>query len=218
MKKYIIIAAVLILIGLIVYFYNVVYSNGYKNGMLATESKYETITETIEVTRDVIVPEYIYKTITVKQKVNVDSLWEEAKKYWQNKIKPVEKFVYVEKEYDGKYIAKHYEETNDYELGIEFVSPIPLHPMSYLSHFFNFKKNEITKKEITVNDNPAFWIRGKVFTIITEEIEPFGEIGIGYNLINNKHFRLSFENGIVYNFNEKKFNNWRTGIGVGVGF
>lgn len=202
--------------------YKSIYKYGYESGYASSEMQYNKIPLRFEEKKDSIVPEFTF--IEKIKPVNKELLWQEAKKYWAEKYKDsvrfitLEKKIFIEKEYEGDYIAEFNEKTENYELYGEFVSPIPLHPMSYFNYNFNYKKNEIIKSETNVEfDYPAFWISAGMFTIVREEIESFGTMGVSFNLLNKKHFNINFHNGIIYDFGGKKFNSWRSGFDMRVG-
>ena len=94
----------------------------------------------------------------VEVPANIDSLWQEAKLYWQNLYK--DSLELLNKPVN--YIAKaettftHKDNKNTkVSLSVDFTSPIPLHPNSY----FGFNRIDLTYPEITktVEKQRTFW-------------------------------------------------------------
>ena len=128
----------------------------------------------------VFVPKYSYKIDTVK--VNIDSLWQEAKRFWQKKPKPVivkvikKDTVYLEQ--PVKYIASLDTTIKDKQtkLNISFNSPIPLHPKS----FFKIKA-EYLPEPMEVSKS---WFTNRFIIYLG--------VGVGNNTFYKPEFQLGF--------------------------
>lgn len=129
---------------------------------------------------------YKPKIIKVKESVNVDSLFEVAKKYWQDKVVP-----------DTVYPSINYVASLDstYEDGllradINLVSRIPIDPEAYYKLNFDVKKETIFvptyKKEERDTWGVGFGILGHFQDSV--KVNLFGNIS--YKIMNFKYFEM----------------------------
>lgn len=114
----------------------------------------KTIRDTDTVEAEIPIPDstgYEPRIEYVKQKVNIDSLFEVAKKYWQDRVKPdtVERPMVFVAHLDSTY------EDDLLRADINLVSRIPIDPEAYYKLKFDVKK-EIVFVPTYVQDE-SFW-------------------------------------------------------------
>jgi hypothetical protein len=126
---------------------------GYFVGSKTSIERIESIrTDTLIVYKQVIDTvhsvRYSYRYIQ-GVKVNIDSLWLEAKAYWKDIIKDSLNAVYVAS------IDTTYQDSL-LTAKVSYISPIPLHPRSYFAMDFKVKERTIETVE-TVVLKDSFW-------------------------------------------------------------
>lgn len=140
----------------------------------STQISVPVIEDTTKVEPIFVIEPYPYP---VYVEANIDSLWNEAKLFWQSKYK--DSLDLLNKPIN--YVAKaettftHKDNKNTkVSLNVDFTSPIPIHPNSY----FSFNRIDLTYPEITktVEKGKTFWDR-----IIPK---PSLQIGVGYGIFN----------------------------------
>lgn len=134
-----------------------------------------------------------FKVIEVKEEreVDIDSLWNEALRFWQNKMSRNRSIAGVPEAATLYYLAEKDTVYDDSTLSahISFISPIPLHPSSYFSSKFKVKENRIERTE-TVLSEPGWFERHFGLGI---------SLNMGYDPV-NKTFGPNISVGVQYRF------------------
>jgi hypothetical protein len=156
----------------------------YELGKSKAEIEYRTEVDTVEV--EVKIPDstgFKPKLIVVKEKVNVDSLFEVAKKYWEH-LKPdtlYQPYAFIAS-LDSVY------EDNLLRADINLVSRIPIDPEAYYKLNFDVKK-EVVFVPTYKKSEPSWFYRRFGF---------FLGAGYGYNFDNKQ---VSPQVGIYFGIN-----------------
>jgi len=179
MKPTIIIVVILILA--------VSHLSTYYLGRSHAEIKYRTQIDTLIVYKTVKDSSgYKPKIIKVKESANIDSLFEVAKKYWQDKVVP--DTVYPSINYVASLDTTY--ENDLLKAEIDFVSRIPLDPEAYYRLNFDVKKETIFvptyKKEERDTWGVGFGILGHFQDSV--KVNLFGNIS--YKIMNFKYFEM----------------------------
>lgn len=142
----------------------------------STQVSIPVLEDTTKVEPIFVVQPYPYP---VEVPANIDSLWLEAKLYWENIYKDslnlLNKSVNYVAKAETTFTHKDNKNTK-VSLSIDFTSPIPLHPNSY----FGFNRIDLTYPEITktVEKSRTFW------DILIPE--PSIQVGAGIGLIHKQ--------------------------------
>jgi len=176
MKPTIIIAVIIILA--------VSHLSTYYLGRSHAEIKYRTEIDTLIVYKSIKDSSgYKPKIVKVKESVNIDSLFEVAKKYWQDKVVP-----------DTVYPSINYVASLDstYEDGllradINLVSRIPIDPEAYYKLNFDVKKETVF---VPTKVEPSWWYHrfgffiggGYGVDINTKQVNPQVGVYFGINI------------------------------------
>lgn len=157
----------------------------YELGKSKAQTKIIKDTDTLRV--EIKIPDstgYKPQFIKIKEKVNVDSLFEVAKKYWQDRVKP-------DTVYPPMLFVAHLDSTYEDDLlkaDINLISRIPIDPEAYYKLKFDVKKETIfvptyVKDESFFHNRfiPYFGI-GISYGIDSKTIEPALQLGFGFRL------------------------------------
>ncbi|MDP4114548.1 MAG: hypothetical protein Q8903_00350 [Bacteroidota bacterium] len=152
----------------------------------------EAITDTIYIPHTVhdSVPGEI-RLIHIKEPVNIDSMWEEAKKYAYNELKrqfPDDTIANMQlSNYRFQSAMDTTYQDSLLQIKIMFNSPIPLHPTSYFTYDILYKDKYI--KRFGTQPETSFWTKfnysincGFGYGIINKGFDFFIGIGGSFNL------------------------------------
>jgi len=156
----------------------------YQTGKNNAEIKYRTQIDTLIVYKAVKDSSgYKPKIIKVKESVNVDSLFEVAKKYWQDRVVP--DTVYPSINYAASLDTTY--ENDLLKAEIDFISRIPLDPEAYYKLKFDVKKEVVF---VPTKVEPSWWYRrfgffigaGYGYDITTKQVNPQVGVYFGINI------------------------------------
>jgi len=166
--------------------------------------------KTITVVETKIVPKFITEIDTAKTKKAIDSLWVEAKKFWEGKPRPIKEIIkrdtITNKIIDTVYVKKNINyvaaldttySDNHFRFKLAFVSPIPVHPSSY---FRISVVSEYTEPVLPKSWFHKFYLFAGVSIKYLDGVKARFPIGMGYDFYEMGHLSLSLEYSTELNF------------------